>query len=207
MNFAKRGVALAAVLLAVVGTASISAASEDRSVRIDLNGEGQAVALRVNATSPGAQAKNSEWRKDKAPYWVTALFPSRSEAWSEGSLTFTPSISGRVVVMLKGPYVRQTPAGGARPVWVYFDDLRSTGAKLVNPGFEEIQAGRPTGWYRPPPPAGATLPPELTADIDTTQPAEGKARARVWHNSFDSQAIEVTAGQPVTLVFRHRLYE
>ncbi len=181
-------------------------ADESRTVRIDFNGEAQGVALAVNGASPGAMAKNSEWRKDKAEFWITATFPSRAESWSEGSITFTPSVTGRVVVILKGPYVRQQGAG-ARVVWVYFDDLRVTGARLVNPGFEEVQGNRPVGWYRPPPPTGATVTPETMADLDATQPAEGKFCARVWHNSNYSQAMDVTAGQPVTLVFRHRLYD
>lgn len=181
-------------------------ADESKTVRIDLNGETQGVELSVDAASPGAMAKNSEWRKDKARFWITASFPSRAEAWTEGSITFTPSVTGRVVVILKGPYVRQ-PGGGARVVWVYFDDLRVTGARLANPGFEEVQGNRPVGWYRPPPPTGATVTPETMADLDATQPAEGKFCARVWHNSNLTQAMDVTAGQPVTLVFRHRLYD
>ena len=207
MHFIRHVFSLVVACLALCAGASPVSASEAHSVRIDFNGESQGVTLKVNGTSPGAQAKNSEWRKDKAPFWITANFPSRAEAWGEGSITFTPAASGRVVVILKGPYVRQAGGAGARVVWVYFDDLRVTGARLVNPGFEEVQANRPVGWYRPPPPTGVTLTPELMADLDTTQPAEGRVCARVWHNSNLSQAIEVTAGQPVTLVFRHRLYE
>jgi hypothetical protein len=207
MNFIKHGFSLVVACFAVCAGALVSRASEENSVRIDFNGEAQGVTLKVNGASAGAVAKNSEWRKEKAPFWVTAIFPSRAATWSEGSITFTPAVTGRVVVILKGPYVRQKEIGGARVVWVYFDDLRVTGARLVNPGFEEIQANRPVGWYRPPPPAGVTLADELMADLDTTQPAEGRVCARVWHNSNYSQAIDVTAGQPVTLVFRHRLYE
>lgn len=207
MKLFKHGAVVALGWLMICASAAISCASEADSVRIDFNGEAQGVVLKLNGTSPGAQAKNSEWRKDKAPFWITATFPSRAEVWGEGSITFTPATTGRVVVILKGPYVRQEGGDGVRVVWVYFDDLRVTGARLVNPGFEEVQAHRPVGWYRPPPPAGVTLAPEFLADLDTTQPAEGRACARVWHNSNYSQAIDVTAGQPVTLVFRHRLYE
>lgn len=198
----------AALALLALSALPLRAFEESRTVRIDLNAEKDAVKLVVDATSEDARAKNSEWRKDKMDYWITAVFPSEGSRWSEGSLTFTPQSSGRVVIILKGPYARlQGSSGPARLVWVYFDEVRATGATVLNPGFEELEGNRPANWYRQPPPTGVTLEPESMADLDSTQPAKGRFCARVWHHSAYSQAIQVEAGKPVTLTFRHRLYE
>lgn len=183
------------------------AGEEARTVRIDLNAEKDSVKLAVNATSDGARAGNSEWRKDKMDYWITAVFPSEAR-WGESSLTFTPAASGRVVIILKGPYVRS--AGADSPlklIWAYFDEIHATGAVVANPGFEQLQDDKPASWYRQPAPSGVKLPPESLADLDPIQPAEGRFSARVWHHSSFSQAIQVEAGKPVTLTFRHRLYD
>ncbi len=198
-----------AVPLVVLGLAALpSRANEARSVRIDLSAEKDELKLVPGAVSEGASAKNSAWRKEKQDYWITAVFPSAADKWLSGSITFTPQGSGRVLVMLKGPYVRVSPGSPQlRTVWAYFDEVLATGATVRNPGFEELQGERPAVWYRLPPPAGVNLQPETLADIDSTQPAEGRFSARVWHHSGYAQAIEVQAGVPVTITFRHRLHE
>lgn len=198
---------LAAFLLSLAAL-PLRAADDSKTVRIDLNAEKDAVKLAVNGTSDGARAGNSEWRKDKMAYWITAVFPSETTRWTEGTLTFTPETSGRVVIILKGPYVRGS--GGESPlklIWAYFDEVHASGATILNPGFEDLQGERPVAWYRQPPPAGVTLPPESLADLDPTHPAAGRFCARVWHHSAYSQAIQVEAGKTVTLTFRHRLYD
>lgn len=183
------------------------AGDESRTVRIDLNAEKDLVKLAVDATSDGARAANSEWRKEKADYWITAVFPSDSR-WGESSITFTPATSGRVVIILKGPYIRGANSDSPlKLVWAYFDEIRATGAIVQNPGFEELQGEKPVAWYRQPTPNGVKLPPESLADLDPIQPDKGRFAARVWHHSSYSQAIQVEAGKPVTLTFRHRLYD
>jgi len=137
-----------------------------------------------------------------APRWcsernrICAEFGNASPngKWKEYSFSFLPRHDGPFTVSLMGNHGEKT----------VYDDFRVTGAKLLNPGFEdEVKS-----WRGP----GVGVGTEKTSDVakpygivgkvGQNTPAEGKKMAVCSHALIMSQDIELKKGVPVTIRFK-----
>ena len=93
---------------------------------------------------------------------------------------------------------RDPATGKFVPVWVYFDDVRVTGAELVNGGFETMarKKGLPDGWRTE---TGAAF-----RVRDPTLAASGEYCVKVWHSGRFVQDLKVTQSREVTVRARVR---
>lgn len=173
-------------------------ADDREEARVDLVGETDRVEITVQKMSEGGQSRHAEWRKEFAPYQVNATFPA-GQSWRQGSITFQPKSSGKVVLQLAGPNVK---AKNKIPetVWIAYDEVKVEGAALENGSFEaQHPGGQPKEWHVPP------FQTDIVGYIKKGDAAEGHKYAVVWHNSRYAQTLQVTGGKPVTVTFQYRL--
>ncbi len=114
-------------------------------------------------------------------------FPISGQEWREAEITFTPESDTVVTLSLLGPW---DPAGARKEV--LYDALRLQGAKLENPGFENVEDGRWRGWRN-----GHFSP--NTWPLQGEKALEGKRLVSAWNNRPLSQDFAVQAGRTVTL--------
>lgn len=161
------------------------------------------INLEIVSTSDGGRAdwSGDNWQK------VTAHFPAGPD-WRSATLTFKPQNSGRLSLNLSGPWVRlDAPTRLLKVVRIDYDDVRVSGALLLNGGFEEtFSTGEIRNWFTS---HTANSNPAVSdanrAALVHGNAAEGVKFVRVWHNSRFGQSIDVMAGTPVTVTFSYRL--
>ncbi|MBN8526628.1 MAG: hypothetical protein J0M02_14945 [Planctomycetes bacterium] len=168
------------------------------AVRIDL--DATAAGIRLEAAAPAAGTKTSvgqgTWIADPAKQacFLSVRSALAAKAWTQVGCTFTPAASGKVVVILRGPWSKPAVAGeAAAPIPVSYDAVTVQGAVLANGSFEEkgAEASQPYAGWKAVTAAGYPRPAGAAKD--------GSAAVSVWHDGHLSQVIEVTAGSPVTL--------
>jgi len=133
------------------------------------------------------------WAKPKG-YRLSARMSSLpTESWRELSFSFMPQASGEVSLILLGGVSYTDPLTKTRrPVWVYVDDMRVEGAKLLNGDFEERQRnGAALAWRTHVKPGMAIRDPKLAAS--------GEWLVKVAHDRRFMQKLRLTAGQAVTV--------
>lgn len=184
----------------------LSAHSADNAMgSINLIGR-QGADFEVTKAPDGGQAAASGGGGDTN---VFVNFPI-THAWKQFSFTITPKKSGRVLVLILGPYILATPDKGTReltPVFVCYDDFKVEGAEFKNGGFEKIdKAHNPIYWDDNT--VATSNPPiddNLRAALGDDNAPEGRYYARVWHNSRYLQSLTIEQGTPVTITFYARL--
>jgi hypothetical protein len=160
-------------------------AAKYHKARIDVNGQSKQVELK-----PVKGCANVNWWKktpEKGKQYLCGQSKAlKGDVWEEMEIAFIPQKDGYVAIRLRGGWY--CPKGQKKniPLWVEFDELEVTGAKLKNSGFEKITAkGNAVGW--------------TGGKLCTKNPAGGKSSIKVWHNKPADQSIQVKKGQKVTI--------
>ena len=116
-----------------------------------------------------------------------------SGAWQENSFTFTPEKDGTFELWLRGPYRKQPDKQRPDKLWVFYDQLKVTGAEMKNSDFKLADAKKPDlpqGWKS----AGKGM-------TRVRNEASGAYAVKVHHDGLFSQTLSVRAGVPVTVSF------
>ena len=171
----------------------ISVAASGYEARLDIDGVRDKVRLeplKADNVSNKIPAKISHcsWRGVSAAYTVSASIMILPGTRSKVRIEFMPLTSGKLKLMLMGPYVggRQLPQAS-----VYWDNLVITGAKLLNTDFETQSGWKQSGSRKDNIGYGLIRAPEWFG--------RGMC-AKVWHNSRLEQNIKVTEGERVVIV-------
>lgn len=182
------------------------------NARIDVDGIKAAIRLEQFSLLDGVRGEqgNGHWIKEEKlrPRFLYNGFTVPPRTWTQVGFRFTPSGSGPVVLILRGPFKLKpgedpdSPTRQLEPVPTVWDDVEVEGAKLLNGGFETPST---------PAPGGAPAAQELLAwtrvgsdDIVQVLTGEGVAHGggkavRCWHNAYFQQLIKVRKDEPVTI--------
>ncbi len=116
-----------------------------------------------------------------------------TDSWAELSFSFVPRVGGEVWLILLGDAYTDPLTKVRQSVWVYVDDVRIEGARLVNGDFEKQQkkADAPAGW-------AAHVKPGLLIH-DPKLAASGSWLVKVAFGRRFMQKLNVKAGRPVTV--------
>ena len=184
-----------AVLLVVVSCAS--AAPPARFGRIDVYSVDGAFDVRDVRANSGSQILDVGWRGERmADTGATAQARAR-EAWREIWLEVVPQRDGKLQINFQGEYYRKQSDDDVRLVWV--DQIRVSGAELLNADLEDLQAdGVPRGWRF----SGPVSPHAISRDGSVA--ASGRVCVAVWHGAQLRQTANVRAGQPVRVTAKFR---
>jgi len=164
-----------------------------------------AVAMWVGIESPGISAveppvgganliRNGTFERNLEGWMLTVdnaeseiNLEKMREVWSSYSLTFNTKGFEQVSIMLE---VCCDHPGGA----VWFDNFRSAGLTLENPGFEQVQpGGYPTGWEILFPYSKSTIHPKNHIGVDFSQASEGQLSLR-FTNTYIADAWKRAIG-------------
>ncbi len=133
-----------------------------------------------------------EWAKPKGCRLSASLKGPSTDAWQELSFSFVSAIDGNVTLILLGDSYTDPLTKKQLPVWVYMDNLRVEGAKLLNGDFEERRTdGDAVAWL-----------PHVKSGISIEDPsvaASGSWLVKVAHSHRFTQRLRLTAGQTVTV--------
>ncbi len=148
--------------------------------------------LRISNGAAGPAA----WEKDPAlrERHSDVVFPIRWWAWSENSISFTPTQDGSVELILCGPWAQDKNTTLIRQE-VLWDDLSAEGATLINGGFEQTENGRPVGWKS----TWSAYPDASAWPLAHAAALTGKGLAATWHNRPLAQTLQLKAGRKVVL--------
>ena len=151
--------------------------------------------LRDVQVSNGTVASAS-WENDPAlrERRSDIVFPIRWWAWSENTITFTPTQDEAVELMLSGPWAQDENAVLLRQE-ILWDDVSADGTIVANGGFEQSAEHHPTGWQAP----WAPYPSATAWPLAGAAPLTGKGLAATWHNRPLAQTLQLQAGQKVVL--------
>ena len=121
------------------------------------------------------------------PYHVYILSKTQlSEKWQKYTITFTPSLTGEINM-----YVEGTQRVGRNGSWVFFDKFEAKGTKILNPSFEQVNAGTFARWM--------SYPHNVRTGVAGAP--NGKTVAAVCYESVMRQVISVVKNRPVTISF------
>ena len=107
-----------------------------------------------------------------------------ADQWTKIHMSFTPSESGKVCLMLMGQY------HGSADSWIYFDNVTVEGASVKNGSFEE--GPEPEGWAVPKGDRAGIV-------VEESRAQDGKNFLQVCHDLCAKQILTVTKGTPVTV--------
>ncbi|WP_367874587.1 glycoside hydrolase family 5 protein [Luteolibacter sp. Populi] len=154
--------------------------------RLFLRVPDEAVPLRDVRVSAGEVSAGSfEGTPEKQERLSDVRFPVRWWAWRELTIRFTPGQDGAVELDLNGPWGEARP-GVLLQQEVLWDEIRATGAELVNGNFEQGLAGWESPWRAYP------------------EAMKGKGFGASWHGRPLIGKLQVKAGVPVVLKLNAR---
>jgi len=160
--------------------------------RIDIDSRRKPVTMQA-----GEGCDVAAWAKPLGCYVSATMDSLPTDRWREMTFSFTPQEDGVVTLKLMGAGIRVPGSDRILPVWGYMDDLRVTGAKLVNGDFEAPgRKGVPNGWR-----------PEIRSGLwihDPTLAASGEYCVKTSHNDRFAQELSLTKGRTVTVRVRVR---
>ena len=141
---------------------------------------------------PVRGCETPSWAKPKG-YRLSARMGSLpTDSWQELRFSFVPRVAGEVSLVLLGGSYTDPLTKTRQPVWVYVDDIRVEGAKLLNGDFEKRQRnGSAAAWQTHVKPGVAIRDPKLAAS--------GEWLVKVAHDRRFAQKLRLTAGQTVTV--------
>lgn len=153
--------------------------------RIDVHPVGKKeIVLQLEKQSKGGWLSHIGWGKvENRKYSLIFNISKVRTNWQSVEFSFTPDKSGKVSLFLLSNQLK----GENR--WVEYDNLKVTGAKVVNPDFEKLDKSgkKALGWSS-----------RGKGYIINTD-AKGNHCVKVFHNQPAIQTIEVTAGKKVTV--------
>lgn len=168
------------LLILFFAAGSLSFAADNLAVRMDIQTDnGTLTPVSKNLYHPG-------WEKNKEK---SLIYNSRKEKeeWKTHSFTFTPSQSGNVTLILRGPF---TYTAGEAPQWVLYRNIRKNGKPFPGDGA----SGEPVGWKKRS--VGAEI--AATPVVDPALTPDGPS-IRVTHDGCLSRTFSVKAGEPITI--------
>ena len=152
------------------------------------------LSLKKSAKSlqPISGCEVCEWAKPLG-YRISANRSDLStDSWQELSFSFRANEAGDYSLILLGDGYTDPVTKKQLPVWVYIDDIRVNGAKLLNGDFEERRSnGEPASWQ-----------PHVNPGVfirDPSLAASGSNLVKVAHNRRFMQTLRLTAGQTVAV--------
>lgn len=184
----------------------------EKTVRIEIQGTtSKPVELDIVGVTNGGKATYAEWAPADRKKLVIAEFPATNR-WQEASITVRPLKTGRLGIVLAGPYVPEFEGTKQlRPIIAQYDHLQisseGNSTLLENGSFEKLNGkGEPYHWILTDTPnSNPPVDDSTRAKIVGGDAADGDKFARAWHNSRCWQGISVEEGVPVTLTFSYRL--
>ena len=178
-----------AITAAALSAVSAFAAGE---VRVDLFGT---VEIRDIAAKPALTAQRFAHYKGKPMEMKSAMFLSKplTDKWQEFEFSFVPEKDGQVSILFHAPGSKDK--ANIKPILV--DDVKTTGAKLENGGFELLkQDGKVSGWRLR----------KLAEFVTGDDAAEGKNCVKVsYSDGAAAQEIKVKGGETVIVTFKAKL--
>lgn len=161
--------------------------------RIDIDGKSSKVELKPLESS-GVKMKFGTWLKPAdVKRYLTVNLKGDSTKWSEGKISFIPLADGRIIISLLGPYIRGGKKTGAKPVGVYYDEIKINGKLVKNGNFEK----KLTRWTLAK--SKVNIPARIITDKNIVN--FGKRCILVWHNAPAKTVIEVKKGEKIEISF------
>ncbi len=167
----------------------VSASAAGAPARIDVN---STIRLEPGAENPDCKVEFMNWKPEairRQNLVISTREPVSSE-YRKIRFTFVPKEDGKVVLSLRGPYLKST--AGPIKVMIDYDEVSAEGAEIPNGGFETAgKNGVPAGW-------------RFGGDKETparviSEAASGKNAVRVWFNGLANCTLTVRKDVPVTL--------
>ena len=186
---------LLTALLLGAGVATVHA----NKARLDVFSNDK-IELKPVSGPQGGYFNNINWGdKEKRKFSLCGETATLSnDKWVMATFSFIPQESGKVNVQLKGAYTRGKDKKNIDQNWVYFDDVKVTGATVVNGDFEEEvlvkEEPMPKGWW-----LASWQKVKGIFVKDKTQASQGNNCIKVWHNCACSQSIDVVKDQEVKI--------
>lgn len=172
----------------------LSLPMSEAGVKIDVTMDGRTFPADVSLAKDLVNCEMAgAWCTERNRICANLGNPPRDGSWKTYSFAFTPLVSGTYTLNLMGEHGEKTR----------IDDLRVTGARLANGGFE--QDGH---WSDPSPMSGAerrsdiSRPYGIVASTPCNPAAQGHRQAVVSHDLVMKGAVELTAGERVTVTFQ-----
>ena len=135
------------------------------------------------------------WLKEKANTMLIGGAKGAMNKWQRASFSFNPEKTGKVKIILKGPFDKKLKP--EEYPWVIYDDVRVNGKLLPNGDFEDgFDNWKPNTWSK------LILPPQIVDD--PMQVKTGRKSVRAWHRGSVVTEIPVTAGKEVTIDLQFR---
>lgn len=162
------------------------------SPRIDIHGIGTDLTI-VNKPANGYMVHPSYKKDNEKKQWINAgIRKINQDIWTTFSISFTPTNDGEVEISLCGEHNKSKDMKKLNKLWVYFDEIKVTGAQISNGNFQESTTVN-----------DKTIPKDWALDgeyiKDGKDLLQDKSVIKVWHNRRAKQTIKVKAGQEVTL--------
>jgi len=163
--------------------------------RIDINGRFSKVELKPLESS-GHKIQFGTWLKpEDVKRYLTVNLKGDSTKWSEGKISFIPLADGRISISLLGPYIRGKKPG-AKPVGVYYDEIKINGKLVKNGDFEKKLTRWTLGKSK------VNIPARIVTDKNIVK--FGKRCILAWHNATARTVIKVKKGEKVEISFMFR---
>lgn len=171
-------------ILTVCAAASFAALSAGLPVRVDLNGRQDGVKLEKYAASENMLPGYAAYLKnDKECLLIVNSKRGVGKNYTQYEISFVPGDSGTVMLTFKSASTRKK--SDAR---VLIDNVKVSGASLLNPSFEELDNGSPAAWH------GNAL-------LRTAGAGDGKNCISVTHKENIAQKLYVSGGKKVCISF------
>lgn len=164
------------------GDARINLGQRNGKVTLKLIDSSQPTKTSYATWLPAAQQQNI----------ILAQRPVSADQWQDISVQFTSTSDGQVLLSLSGEFKKNGPA-----VWVYYDDIKVTGATLANGDFQQSDNQNPAGWK---------LKKSRNESAQYLE-LDGSKVILVSFKTSASQILQVKANKPVTITAKVRLYQ
>jgi hypothetical protein len=180
------------ILTFVLAMATVCCLAEKAAVKIDIDGTKNQIELKPDVCQNVAM-HNPKWLGDKKQFYLSATSKATvGSYWQEFFISFIPQQSGKVKLILRGPWHKPEKAEKNLPVWVAYDNLEIIGADSQNTDFElESVSGIFDGWSGD----------QANMVRGASDAKSGKNYIKVWHDSPFTQEITVQKGKLVSIKF------
>lgn len=180
------------VLLFLCGSVVLSGQTLTPGVAITVDGVKSKVPLTPNEFKNLTRYQNPPWAKDAdRDYSIVALKSVEMDGdWEAIEFSFTPQSDGEIRLILVGKWAKDPATNQLRDLWVGYDNITITGAKLVNPDFEDFKGdGSLAGWIN--------LKGKIVKNSDLAK--SGKSFIKVTSGTPVFQNLSVKKGEKVTV--------
>ena len=167
--------------------------------RIDVTGH-EKVPIKPDKASKGCHVGNIVWGDGETNFFIITCQsdPLEYKKWTTFTFSFIPQETGEVSINIMSDYSSQPGAalGIINAHWIYYDNIRVSGAKLLNGNFDKInkETNKPKGWI--------CAPENVVKRTSKISTVSGSHMVKAWHNRRVIQTIKVRKGQKVTVSFK-----